>query len=97
VKRDVKWIELDAWSAVAAGKRKEALELVRRAENERPDAFVLAVIWAQLGDKDRAMQWLERVYEARGGGFASLKVNPVFDPLRSDSRFQVLLHKINLL
>jgi DNA-binding winged helix-turn-helix (wHTH) protein/TolB-like protein/Tfp pilus assembly protein PilF len=91
------WVGLDAWAAVAAGKRKEALELVRRAEIERPNAFVLAVIWAQLGDNDRAMQWLEPVYEARGGGFASLKVNPIFDPLRSDPRFQALLHKMNLI
>ena len=45
------------------------------------------MIYAALGEKDKAFEWLEKAYEDRsitaGGPFSNIKVDPVFDPLRS--------------
>jgi hypothetical protein len=43
-----------------------------------------------LGDHDRALAWLEKLYEQRGAGMRTLKVNEEWDPLRGDPRFQDL-------
>jgi hypothetical protein len=44
-----------------------------------------------LDDKDRALEWLEK---DRGGWMVWLKVNPVFDGLHSDPRFQDLQRRM---
>jgi tetratricopeptide (TPR) repeat protein len=90
------WITEGAWVAAVEGRRQEAIELARQAERERPDAFVLSVTWAELGEFDRAMEWLQKLYDMRSGGFTSLNVNPVFDRLRSHQSFRVLLRRMNL-
>ena len=54
----------------------------------------LWVPYAAIGDLDHAFQWLERDYEGRGAELAYLKVNPFFDSLRPDPRFQLLLERI---
>jgi len=46
--------------------------------------YEVALIYAGLGDKDRAFEWLDRAYEARDMGLVLLKVDPPLDPLRSD-------------
>ena len=48
----------------------------------------MARIYTGLGEKDWAFEWLEKGYEERS--LLDLKVNPTFDPLRSDPRFQGL-------
>jgi hypothetical protein len=52
------------------------------------------MIYASLGDADQAMNWLEKGYEDRFNPGVLLR--PGFDPLRSDSRFQSLMHRIGL-
>ena len=47
------------------------------------------------GKKDEALEALERGYEDRSWIMCQLKVNPIFDPLRSDPRFQALLRRMN--
>jgi hypothetical protein len=47
-----------------------------------------------LGEKDKAFEWLEKSYEDRSLG--AIKVNPAYDPLRSDPRFADLLRRTNL-
>jgi hypothetical protein len=51
-----------------------------------------------LGEQDEAFEWLEKSYADRsiGVGFATIKVDPQFDPLRSDPRFADLLRRMNL-
>jgi TolB-like protein/Tfp pilus assembly protein PilF len=48
-----------------------------------------------LGEKDRAVDWLEKVYEARGDFVTDFKMDPGFDPLRDHPRFQALYRKMN--
>ena len=90
------WIGEQAWASAVAGKRQEAIMLTRKAELHEPNPFLLSVIWAELGDVDRSMDWLQKMYDTRGAGLISLKVNPVFDRLRSNDRFCALLHRMRL-
>ncbi len=55
----------------------------------------VAEVYVGLGDKDAAMQWLERAYKEHDLWLALLKVWPRFDPLRSDPRYQDLLKRMN--
>jgi TolB-like protein/DNA-binding winged helix-turn-helix (wHTH) protein/Tfp pilus assembly protein PilF len=57
-----------------------------------PKSFVMAYL--QLGEKDRAFEWLEKAYGERGELLLYLKVDPRFDPLRSDPRFEDLLRRV---
>jgi len=85
-----------AWVAAVQGKRLDAIEFARQAEQEAPDPFVLSVTWAELNDLARSMEWLQTLYDRRSGGLTSLNVNPVFDRLRSHQPFRALLHRMNV-
>ena len=56
------------------------------------------MLWAHLGvgDKEEALADLEKAYSEHFGILATLKVDPGFDPLRSDPRFQDLLRRVGL-
>jgi TolB-like protein/DNA-binding winged helix-turn-helix (wHTH) protein/Tfp pilus assembly protein PilF len=83
---------------VAAGKRSEAMKLLsdlkKRSNSTYSNAAEIAMIYASLGDADQAMTWLEKGYEERFNPGVLLR--PAFDPLRSDLRFQKLLHRVGL-
>jgi hypothetical protein len=53
-----------------------------------------ARIYAGLGEKDKAIEWLEKGYEDRS--IPPVKVDPALYPLRSDPRFADLLRRMNL-
>jgi len=82
----------------ASGKKSEALKLLsdlkKRSIPSHSNSSEIAMIYASLGDADQAMNWLEKGYEDRFNPGVLLR--PGFDPLRSDSRFQSLLHRIGL-
>jgi len=56
----------------------------------------MALIYAGLGEKDQAIAWLEMGYEDRSFQMQWLKVEPRWDSLRSDPRFQELMRRIGL-
>jgi TolB-like protein/Flp pilus assembly protein TadD len=56
----------------------------------------VAMLYSRLGDKQKALECLEKAYEERSRALAYLKVEPQFDPLRSEARFQDLLRKMRL-
>jgi len=56
----------------------------------------LAMLYAGLGDADKAIEWAEKAYEARDPLLAFIKTDIEWDPVRSDPRFQELLRKIGL-
>ena len=49
-----------------------------------------------LGQTERAFELLEKAYAERSGLLVYLKVEPIFDPLRSDARFEDLLRRMGL-
>jgi hypothetical protein len=59
-------------------------------------ALSLAHIAAQLGDQDMALRWLQHSYEERDPWLLNLAVDPGFDNLRSDPRFEGLMRRIGL-
>ena len=80
-----------------AGRQIEALailaELIKRIEKEnaRGSALALTDIYIGLGEYQEALRWLEAAYEERDISLVWLKVSWVYDPLRSDPRFQAIL------
>jgi TolB-like protein/Tfp pilus assembly protein PilF len=80
------------------GRRSEAQKVLdqlnERSKQKYVSAVTRAIIYTGLGEKDKAFEWLEKSYEERSIG--AIKVNPVFDPLRSDPRFADLLRRMNL-
>jgi Predicted integral membrane protein len=70
----------------------------RQAEGELGPGLDLdtASIYARLGDKDEAFSLLDRAYAQRNMWLMNLKVDPRFDSLHSDPRFQALLDRIGL-
>ena len=71
-----------------------------QAEKWRADRYELAPIWldrfyAFWGEKDTALDWLERGYEEHDDEMYYIKVDPRLDSLRSDPRFQGLLRRMN--
>ncbi len=83
---------------VASGRRSEAekllKELKKRSNPTYSHASEIAVVCAALGDKDQAMNWLEKGYQERFNPGVLLR--PGFDPLRSDARFEDLIRRIGL-
>lgn len=84
-----------------ARKREEAekmlSELTHRREHGYYPAFAIAQIYMGLGNTDTALDWLERAIEERNVGYHLPSVEPIYDPLRSNPRFQGLLRRMNLL
>jgi TolB-like protein len=54
------------------------------------EAAQYAEIYAQWGDKESALQWLETAWRLRDSGLGYLKVDPLLDPLRKEPRFQAI-------
>ena len=57
-------------------------------------AFFVALAYARLGDKNEAIEWLQRSYQNKEIMIADINVFPPFDPLRSDPRFEALVQKV---
>jgi hypothetical protein len=49
-----------------------------------------------MGRKDKAIALLQKAYLTHSGALVSIKVDPNYDPLRSDPRFQELLRRVGL-
>jgi TolB-like protein/Flp pilus assembly protein TadD/class 3 adenylate cyclase len=83
-----------------SGKREKALELFDEAKQLEQRAGVVwaygyALIQIGLGDKEQAIDWLERSYEAKeAGGVEYIRVDPQLDPLRGDPRFEKLADQV---
>jgi tetratricopeptide (TPR) repeat protein len=58
--------------------------------------FFVSQQYIYAGDYEKAMDWLERAFEARDPGLPYAGISPLSDPLRSDPRFQDLLRRMNL-
>jgi tetratricopeptide (TPR) repeat protein len=82
-----------------AGHRREALEILQYLdgpEGTEEDPFLLAGVWAALGDREKAYGLLEQAYKERSFLICFIKVFPWMDPLRQDARFTSLLRRMGL-
>jgi TolB-like protein/DNA-binding winged helix-turn-helix (wHTH) protein/Tfp pilus assembly protein PilF len=84
----------------SSGKTSESLKILDELKQMSRQRYVspydLAILYTGLGDKDKALAQLNRAYEERAGWIIDLKVEPFFDPLRSDARFTDLLGRLKL-
>ena len=71
------------------------LERLERLPPEENASLAIARHYASLGEKDEALDWLEKGYEEHAPGMAMIKVDPSYDSLRSNPRFQDLLRHMN--
>ena len=54
------------------------------------------MLFAGLGDRDKALEWLEKAFQERADGLTWLNVEPMLDEVRNDPRFQDLIRRIGL-
>jgi TolB-like protein/Flp pilus assembly protein TadD len=82
----------------ASGNRSEALAVLDRLKELSKERYFspyrVALIYAGLGHGDEMFQWLDRAYEKRDANLIWLKVDPILDRYRSDSRFADLSHRV---
>jgi TolB-like protein/DNA-binding winged helix-turn-helix (wHTH) protein/Flp pilus assembly protein TadD len=81
------------------GRKAEAEKILhdfeRKSKNAHVSPYLMATMFASLGDKDRAFEFLEKAYQERSLDMTwGLKADLRIDNLRSDPRFQVLVQRV---
>ena len=90
--------EVAAYADAAGYKHAMQLWLERMQEESKREyvsPIALVAAYARLGNAEQTLAWLEEAYRQRDPGLSSLKVEPLFDFLRSNPRFQDLLRRMN--
>jgi TolB-like protein/Tfp pilus assembly protein PilF len=84
----------------AAGRIEEAREILQQLERRARVTYMSpygpAIVYAGLGERDAAFEWLEKAYEARSFYMILVPVNPMFNRIKDDPRFEALLRKMSL-
>jgi len=93
-------VALHAHALGRAGRRAEALQALADLKGMgKPGSaspFLVALVYVGLGENDHAFEWLDKAVETHDWQLPLLKAEPVFDGLRPDPRFPVLLARLNL-
>lgn len=83
-----------------SGKKAETLKLADAFKSAAKKRYIpptyFGMLFAGLGDKDKALVWLEKAFDERADGLTWLNVEPMLDEVRSDPRFQDLIRRIGL-
>jgi len=92
-------ISFIGYALAKSGRRAEAqaeLEGLLKLSTERYiPPYNIAMIYNGLGDTDKTLAWLEKGYQQRDTRMTFLKVEPKWNNLRDDARFQDLLRRMN--
>jgi uncharacterized protein YpiB (UPF0302 family) len=82
-----------------AGEAEEARKVLAQLDQLSKERYVtpygVAWIHAALGEREEALRWLETAYQQRANWMLLLKIDPSFDDLRRDPRFQDLMRRMN--
>ncbi len=82
------------------GRRSDAIALIEQlqeiSKNSNVPAQEFAIMYIGLNERDKAFEYLNRSYNERYGSLSAIKVEPLFDPIRDDTRFADLLRKLSL-
>lgn len=81
------------------GEREKAQAILKKLERSKEyvSPGELAILYIALGDKEAAFQSLEKGFTEQDLQLQYLKVDPAFDPLRDDPRFQDLLRRVGFM
>jgi tetratricopeptide (TPR) repeat protein len=85
--------------AYADSGRQAAMErwaegLKEKARSKYVAPYRIALVYARAGDKDQTIEWLEKAYQERSNTIPFLRVQPIFDSVRSDPRFIDLVRRM---
>ncbi len=84
----------------ASGKQSKAQKIIEtltdKAKREYVSPLDVAIVYAGMGAKAQAFEWLEKAYKERSAWLVFIGIEPGLDSLRSDSRFTELLRRIGL-
>jgi TolB-like protein/DNA-binding winged helix-turn-helix (wHTH) protein len=97
---DRMWIGFVAHARAVSGDKAGARKILAELERESQRIYVSpwwpAIVYPDLGEKDKAFFWLEKAYEGREHDLVFSKVWPMFDSLRSDPRYRDLMRRVGL-
>src|SRR5207244_4024675 len=68
----------------------------RKAKSDYVSAYGIAVLYADLGDREHAFEWLNTAYQEHDNSLIALRTDFRLDSLRSDPRLAELIHKVGL-
>jgi TolB-like protein/DNA-binding winged helix-turn-helix (wHTH) protein/Tfp pilus assembly protein PilF len=89
-----------AYAYALAGERDQAQKMLNDlkelSKQQYVSPFDFALIYKGLGDKGQAFEWLNKTFDENPYRLSMIKVNPRFDSLRSDPRFDELLRRMKL-
>jgi eukaryotic-like serine/threonine-protein kinase len=71
-------------------------DLISQSTHHYVSAFIVAEMYARLGEKDHALEWLEKAYRQRDAQMVDVGTEPCFDVLHSDPRYTDLLRRVGL-
>lgn len=93
-------IAILGYAYALAGRHDEARKVLSQLEElskrKYVPPFFIATIYMGLGEKDQVFDWLEKAYQERHAHLINLKVQPIYDPIRSDPRFANLLRRVGI-
>lgn len=97
---DNSWIPyLQTYVYARSGHEAQARQALQKLDQPKPrQAYSMqrAVAYTGVGDKDAAIAALQQAYADHISALTAIKVDPIYDPLRDDPRFQELLGRIHL-
>ena len=89
------WVDATLGNVDDARRERDDLLALRRTGEPVP-ATLIAFLDAALGESDSALDRLERAFEVREPFLTYLGVDPIWDPLREEERFQELVERLGL-
>ena len=110
VEQSLRGLKLARYSAITLGELRDAFQtggiqafwrkdielLEQQARHSYVSPVLIAMDYSSLHEKDRAFEWLEKAYQEHSGWLLELEIDPIWDPLRSDPRFQDLMHRVGI-
>ncbi|HEY2013765.1 MAG TPA: tetratricopeptide repeat protein, partial [Bryobacteraceae bacterium] len=83
------------------GKREETRQILNRllvlAKKYPISPGMIALVYSALDDREQTLIWLEKAYQRHSSMMVWLKVDPRFDRIRSDPKFQDLMRRVGLI
>ncbi|MGH7554395.1 MAG: tetratricopeptide repeat protein, partial [Longimicrobiales bacterium] len=88
-------LALLSYALGAAGRKDEARTtldtLANHGAQEYVSSYYRALPYLGMGDHDNALDWLDRAFRERAAGMIYINTDPIWDPVRSDARFESII------
>jgi len=70
--------------------------LTEVSKREHVSSYSISEAYMRMGEKEKAIKRMQEAYDEHDSELVSLGVEPVFNPMRSDARFQEILRRMKL-